>query len=357
MTDKKLRIMIIDDSAYNRACLVDILKQCSEVDVVAELDDPGRALKDLAVLRPDMIVMDIDMPRMGALIFLRMLQLQAPIPVLIIGSLDSKQPLFQVLELGAYDFVSRPSRYLDKDDSHLADDITAKVLAARVIQRLPAQTRFADRVTPSQETPRIKPVMPMGKVERLVAIGASTGGPPALQAIFKRISEGSRAAIVVAQHMPENFTKAFAERLNRISTMDVFEAEQDMLVRPGGAYIAPGGKHLELKQSYKGLLCKLVAHDATNRWVPSVDRLFASSAAAMGDRMLAVVLTGMGTDGSQGVRSVFKSGGRVVAESEQTAIVYGMPKEAAETGCVHETLSLDAIVNRIHSYARGVTQS
>lgn len=357
MTDKKLRIMIVDDSAYNRSCLSDILRQSGEVDVVAELDDPERALRDVIVYRPDLLIMDVDMPRMGALIFLRMLMLQTPIAVLVIGSADSKQPVFQVLELGAYDFVSRPSRYLDKDDSVLADDIVAKVLASRSIQRGSVQKRASDRTdrgrVTTQEVTRVKPVVPAGKVERLIAIGSSTGGPPALQAIFKRLSEGSRAAIVVAQHMPENFTKAFAERLNRISTMDVFEAEEDMLIRPGGAYVAPGGKHLEIKTTYKGLFCKIVPHDAQNRWVPSVDRLFVSSAQAMHDKMLAVVLTGMGRDGSQGVRAVFKSGGRVIAESEQTAIVYGMPKEAAETGCVHETLPLDAIVTTIHAYARG----
>lgn len=357
MTNPKLRVMLLDDSAFNRSCLVDILRACGEVEVVAELDDPERALRDIIVYRPDVLIMDLDMPRMGALIFLRMLMLQTPIAVLVIGSADSKQPVFQVLELGAYDFVSRPARYLDKDNAALADDIVAKVLASRAIQRNSVQKRVSDRsdrdrIT-AHEVQRVKPLVLMGRVERLVAIGASTGGPPALQAIFKRLSEGSRAAIVVAQHMPENFTKAFAERLNRLSTMDVIEAEDGMLIRPGGAYVAPGGKHFEIESSYKGLLCKVVPHDATHCWIPSVDRLFISSAQVMQERVLAVVLTGMGTDGSQGVRAVHKKGGRVIAESEQTAIVYGMPKEAVETGCVHETLPLDGIVTTIHAYARG----
>lgn len=357
MSEKKLRVMIVDDSSFNRNSLADILRHCSDIEIVSVVDDPERALREAAIYRPDVLVMDVDMPRMGALAFLRMLMLQTPLPVLVSGFADSKHSVFQVLELGAYDFVSRPLRYLDKNDSALADDIIAKVLAGRSIVRGSVSKRVSDTVARDKnvapQLPRSKAAPSVGKIERLIAIGASTGGPPALQAIFKRLSEGSRVAIVIAQHMPENFTKAFAERLNRISTMDVFEAEQDMLIRPGGAYVAPGGKHLEIRLGYKGLFCNLMPHDAGNRWVPSVDRLFISSAKAMQERMLAVVLTGMGTDGSQGVRAVFAGGGRVIAESEQTAIVYGMPKEAADTGCVHEKLALDGIVTTIDAYARG----
>lgn len=190
-------------------------------------------------------------------------------------------------------------------------------------------------------------------VERLIVIGASTGGPPALHMIFKAIAKGSRAAIVVAQHMPKNFTQAFANRLGRLSHMPIVQAQHGMSLHPGCAYVAPGGRHLELRGSAEHMWCVLRGQDTHERWVPSVDRLFTSASAVMGANMLAVVLTGMGSDGALGVTHVFNGGGQVFCESEETAIVYGMPKEAALTGCAHAVLPLSALVAKIKDFARG----
>lgn len=192
-----------------------------------------------------------------------------------------------------------------------------------------------------------------GQVERLITIGASTGGPSALHKIFRGITHGSRAAIIVVQHMPEKFTQAFAERLNRSSAMHVMQAAEGMRVQPGCAYVAPGGMHLALERDVLGLVCRLESPAPSHHWIPSIDRLFVSAAAAMAPQLLAVVLTGMGSDGRCGVRAVFAAAGRVISESETTAIIFGMPKVAIDTGCVHEVLPLEAIVNKLCNFARG----
>jgi two-component system chemotaxis response regulator CheB len=196
---------------------------------------------------------------------------------------------------------------------------------------------------------------PASTVQRLIAIGASTGGPPAVQAILRTLTDDSPAAVVIAQHMPQNFTASFAERLHRLGGMRVCEAQHNMRIEPGCAYVAPGGQHLEVAVGIsQHLWCRLYAHDGADRWVPSVDRLFTSSRVAMGSRLMAVVLTGMGWDGSAGVRRVAAGGGQVICESEATAAVFGMPKEAASTGCATAVLALPDIIERVHSFARGV---
>lgn len=361
MTKKnKLRVFVVDDSSFNRNTMVRLLNANQAIEVVGTADNIDDALEQVRALLPEIVTLDIDMPRMNAFLFLRtlMAEKKGSIPVLAIGSSNTKQPVFQVLDLGAFDFVTKSSHYVDPEDTNFVTELLNKITSVRSVQlENISQTQKSPSVTKDTVAP--DPVQPPtrkrinDRVQRLVVIGASTGGPPALQAIFKNLSENHQAAIVVAQHMPEKFTQAFAERLNRICSMEIVEAKNDMLIQPGCAYIAPGGRHLELEHTFKGIVCKVVPHDGTTRWVPSIDRLFISAAQVMRQKVLAVVLTGMGSDGRLGVRSVFTAGGRILCESQQTAVVYGMPKEAAETGCVHATLPLDEIIKEIAHYVVG----
>ena len=355
---KKLRVLVVDDSAYNRRTISEILDAHPDIEVVGMADDGEKALKAASSLRPDLITLDLEMPRMDGFTFLRIIMSQMPTPVIVVSSQSHKQSVFQVLELGALDFIAKPTRYFAADEEGLRDEIIAKALSVRALQVVPfnrrANPKEAMSGVPAIAAPATAaPVVPTERVDRLVCIGASTGGPPALQAIFKSVGAHSGTAIMVAQHMPEKFTRAFAERLNRISPVEIHEAEEGMPVMTASAYIAPGGAHLELVQSGGALLCHVLASQPGDRYAPCIDKLFESAAPIFKNKLLAAVLTGMGSDGSIGVRAVRRTNGRVLAESQDTAIVYGMPKEAIQTGCVDETLPLEKIIESIHTFARG----
>jgi two-component system chemotaxis response regulator CheB len=356
VTDKKkLRVLVVDDSAHNRRAIAAILGNHPDIEIVGTADDGEKALKSVAALKPDLITLDLEMPRMDGFTFLRILMQQMPTPVIVISSLSRKQQVFQVLELGALDFVGKPTRFFSAEEPGLRDELINKVLAVRFLQIVPFNRRAAGKELTAVGTalpPKNKPAVE--RVERVVCIGASTGGPPALQAIFKALNQGSGTAYMVAQHMPEKFTRAFAERLNRTSSLQICEAQDGMAVVSGGAYIAPGGAQLQLA-SIKGVLsCAVVAAVSSDRYSPSIDMLFETAAPLFKTKLLAVVLTGMGSDGSAGVRLVHKFGGQVIAESSESAIVYGMPKEAMQTGCVDESLPLDGIIEYIHNFSKGL---
>lgn len=352
MSNKKLHVLVVDDSAHNRRTIADVLNSHPDIEVVGYADDGEKALKAAAQLRPDLIMLDLEMPRMDGFTFLRIIMSQMPTPVIVVSSQSKKQSVFQVLELGALDFIAKPARYFDTDPQ-LRQDIISKALAVKSLQVMPFAKRAQGPVTHDRRTPPPK-MDTQPRPERLVCIGASTGGPPALQSIFKAVDQAPSTAFLVSQHMPEKFTRAFAERLNRISNMQICEAESGMVVQSGHVYIAPGGSHLELIGTPGAMQCLVAPMQSSDRYAPSIDRLFSSSATVARGKLLAVVLTGMGADGSEGVRSVYNAGGRVLAESEETAIVFGMPKEAAQTGCVHSSLPLEAIITQICDFARDV---
>ena len=352
---KRLRVLVVDDSAHNRRAIADVLTSHPDIEVVAMADDGEKALKSAAALRPDLITLDLEMPRMDGFTFLRIIMSQMPTPVIVISSQSRKQQVFQVLELGALDFVGKPTRYFAADEPGLREELINKVLAVRSLQPVPFNRRAAGKesvLLPGTPPPTKAAPPANDRVERVVCIGASTGGPPALQSIFKAAQAGPTTAFLVAQHMPEKFTRAFAERLNRTSNLQVREAEDGMVIHSGSAYIAPGGAHLQVTQNNGVLACTVVPALSSDRYAPSIDMLFESAAPLFRNRMLAVVLTGMGSDGSQGVRTVHKNGGKIITESPESAIVYGMPKEAVATGCVDESLALDGIIEHIHGFAR-----
>jgi two-component system chemotaxis response regulator CheB len=351
---KKLRVLVVDDSAYNRRVIADILSSHPDIEVVGMADDGEKALKAAASLRPDLITLDLEMPRMDGFTFLRIIMSQMPTPVIVVSSQSHKQSVFQVLELGALDFIAKPARFFAADAQQLRNDIINKALSVRSLQIVPFTKRASSRDVQAAVTATKVPLTRSvsESIERVVVVGASTGGPPALQALFKSINNAAGTAFLVAQHMPEKFTKAFAERLDRLCELSICEAEDGMAVRPGAVYIAPGGNHLLLAGQMDSMFCRVVKSTPADRYAPCIDKLFESAAPIAKERLLAAVLTGMGADGSVGVRAIHKAGGRVIAESQETAIVYGMPKEAVGTGCVHESLPLEGIISHIHAFAR-----
>jgi len=270
----------------------------------------------------------------------------------MISSHSRKQEVFQALELGALDFIAKPDRFFSTEVATLRRELIAKAMAVRALQPLPFSK--AGKARESSATLPVEPATGPGEekpVQRVVCIGSSTGGPPALQSLFSALGAGGPTAFLVAQHMPEKFTRAFAERLDRRTTLTIKEAEEGDLIKPGHVYIAPGGGHLELGGQTDQRIARVRAVKEDDHYIPSVDRLFASVAENFDKRMLAVVLTGMGSDGAEGVRAIRDAGGHVLVESRETAIVYGMPKEAARTGCVSQELPLGGLIEAVHRFA------
>jgi two-component system, chemotaxis family, protein-glutamate methylesterase/glutaminase len=346
----KLRILVIDDSAYNRRTISEILDSHPDLEVVGRASDGEEGLKLATQLKPDLITLDIEMPRMDGLTFLRILMAQLPTPVIVISSHSRKEEVFQALELGALDFIAKPSHHISLDLATLSADLIAKVMSLRALRALPAPRAVglaAGHAPRATESSRRR-----FDIERVVCVGASTGGPPALETIFRALPTFEATAFLVAQHMPEKFTRAFAVRLNRMANLEIREAEDGMPLMGGVVLVAAGGQHLEVAPSsgggWRAVLSSTVASD---RYVPSVDRLFASAATEFGKATLAVVLTGMGSDGRAGVLRVHERGGRVLAESAETAVVYGMPKEAVESGVVDEVLPLTGMAEAIRRFA------
>lgn len=354
---RKLRVLVVDDSAYNRQTLAEILNSHPDLEVVGKAYDGEEGLKLVAQLQPDLVTLDLEMPRMDGFTFLRIVMSKMPTPVIVISSHSRKQEVFQALELGALDFIAKPTHHIAPDLASLREELVTKAMTVRNLQPL----SFQKRTNVKPEPANLKQVgtsewgrpAPGGRVERVICIGASTGGPPALESMFKAMGPSEGTAFLVAQHMPAKFTKAFAERLNRMTSLDIVEAEEGMRVCGGSVYIAPGGRHMEVAKSGAELLIRLSESTSADRYIPSIDKLFETAARACGVPMMGVVLTGMGSDGAIGIKDIRAAGGRTLAESQESAIVFGMPKEAIQSGAIEDVLPLGTIIERVYAYASG----
>jgi len=352
-----LRVLVVDDSAMNRRVLSGLLTALPNVQVIGTAADGDEALRVVSEKNPDLITLDLEMPRMDGFTFLRLLMASRPTPVIVISSHDGRESVFRALELGAIDFVAKPSAMLTGQTEAIRQQLEEVVALVRQLapsgpwRKSRATTDFGPARQPSAAasvTPRLDS-QPAARREpaRVLGIAASTGGPTALMELFAPLSETSPSAIVVAQHMPERFTKSFAERLDKSSRFRVREAEHMHEVLPGSAFVCPGGRCLEVHRQDDRLVVRVAFPASTDRHAPSADRLLTSLARAAGDKAIAVVLTGMGDDAAKGVIEIKKAGGMVLAESEETAVVYGMPKAAVATGCVDEVLPLPRLIQRI----------
>ncbi len=358
-----LRVLVVDDSAYNRRTIAELLSSLEDVEVVGKASDGDEALRMAAELSPDLITLDLEMPRMDGFTFLRLLMAKQPTPVIIVSGYSAKENVFRALELGALDFVAKPTRTVSADLAQIGDELAEKVALVKHLSLAKVDpTRRGSSLAGRTATQVFRTVGPdgvaaepdaQGEARRVIVVGASTGGPTALLELFAAFPADAPAAVVVAQHMPEKFTRTFAQRLDRLGRLHVREASETtpLLARQG--WICPGGRCIDVVRTGSSLATRVGDPSPADRYVPSVDRLFESAAKACGDRVVAVVLTGMGDDGSHGVRAVKEAGGTVLAEAAESAVIYGMPGAAVRTGCVDASLPLRELADHVAALAKG----
>jgi two-component system chemotaxis response regulator CheB len=335
-------VLVVDDSVFNRRSIGEILAQSPEIEVVGKAADGEEALRLVSSLKPDCITLDLEMPRMDGFTFLRILMTKMPTPVVVVSSYSQKENVFKALELGALDFVAKPERFSDPDLGGIREQLVSKVLLARSVRLGAPAPRRAPDVAPAPAEPRVQKQLVPPKC--VIAVASSTGGPSALMEIFTRFPPNYRNALVIAQHMPDKFTRTFADRLSRRGALRVSEAQDQDVVSEGVGFVCPGRHCMELEMSARGTMkLKVTPPGERDRYVPSADRLLSSVAAALGRRAVGVILTGMGDDGVEGARKIIEAGGVVIAESEESAVVYGMPGAAVRAGVATQSLPLTEI--------------
>ena len=342
MASNKIKVLCVDDSALIRDLLREIINSQPDMEVVAVAPDPLVARDLIKRHNPDVLTLDVEMPRMDGLDFLERLMRLRPMPVLMVSSLtqSGSEITLRALELGALDFVAKPALGIRSGMLEYANDIAEKIRAAA--KSRPRQARQA------QSAPRVALKAPLKSSEKLIIIGASTGGTEAIRAVLEPLPANS-PAILIAQHMPGGFTRSFAERLDRLCQLTVKEASDGERVLPGHVYIAPGGVHLKLVRSGANYVARLDESPPVNRHRPSVDVLFESAAAQAGRNAIGVILTGMGKDGAAGLLQMREAGSPTLAQDEASCVVFGMPREAIAVGGAAEVVSLDDIPERLMS--------
>lgn len=353
---KKIRVMVVDDSALMRKLISEILSKDPDLEVVNTAMDGLFALKKIPQARPDVITLDLDMPRMDGLTALRYIVNDYHIPVVLVSSLTTKGGALTLegLALGAVDFVTKPRDAISFHIHDIAHDLIQKVkTASRVevakIQRTERAKPPAKIVTVPKKEPR------GGTLKKVVAVGISTGGPNAISYILPRLPGDFPAGILIVQHMPEGFTQMFANRLNQVCKVHVKEAQEGDQIFPGCAYIAPGNKHMKMARVGRGSVVVISSSPPVNGHRPSADVLFDSVSQEYGRDSIGLIMTGMGDDGARGLGRIKTSGGYTMAQDEDSCIVFGMPKVAIELGNVHEVVSLDAIPERLTALLKEVT--
>jgi two-component system chemotaxis response regulator CheB len=352
----KIKVLIVDDSRMIRDVLTDILKEHDDIQVVGAAADAFQARDMIKELEPDVLTLDIEMPKMNGLEFLDKLMRAKPMPVVMISAATERgsEVTFRALELGAVDFVTKP-KLNESTPEDYGDQIAEKIRAAKSARlKPPRRASLEDTVT--FPAPVLKRPVPKGvkTSERLIAVGASTGGTEAIREFLVGMTAES-PGIVIVQHMPENFTRMFAERLNGLCQVEVKEAEHNDPILPGHAYIAPGGKHLWVKREDGQLLCKLSTEPPMNLHRPSVDFLFLSCAKFVGADAVGVIMTGMGKDGAKGMLKMKEAGCYNIAQDEATSVIFGMPREAIEIDAVHEVAPLGKLRDKALARTRKET--
>ena len=347
---KKTRVVVVDDSALVRSLLGEIINREGDMECVGAAADPLLAREMIRELDPDVITLDVEMPRMDGIEFLSKLMRLRPMPVVMVSTLTERgaEVTLKALELGAVDFVAKPKIGIADGIRALASDITDKIrIAAHAQVRRTAAAPAADaRVAPAPAA--------IGRLstEKIIFIGASTGGTEATKALLMEMPADS-PAIMITQHMPPGFTSSYAKRLDGLCRIVVKEATHGERVLPGHAYIAPGGMHLSVERSGANYVARVAEGEPVNRHRPSVEVLFKSAARAAGPNALGVMLTGMGGDGATAMKEMKDAGAWNIAQDEASCVVFGMPREAIACGATHEVLPLGRIAGRLVERLRG----
>jgi two-component system chemotaxis response regulator CheB len=348
-----VRVLVVDDSAVMRQLLSNLLSEDPEIEVVGTAADPHIARERIKSLNPDVVTLDVEMPHMDGLTFLRKIMTLRPMPVVMISTLTQRgaETTLEALEIGAIDFIAKPVGDLAGGLAELAGELQSKVKAAASVRIGARRVLAAPQVSRPPRTRR--------PTSKFVFIGASTGGVEALKVVLMGLPADCPPTLIT-QHMPPRFTTGFAERLNRECPMTVSEAANDTLIEPGHVYIAPGSHHLEIVRSGTHHVCRLSDSPQVSGHRPSVDILFQSAARVIGKSAVGAILTGMGKDGAEGLLELRNAGGFTLGQDEESALIYGMPRVAFERGAVMHQHSLshmaDAILDaceiETHGHAR-----
>ncbi len=335
----KIKVLVVDDSALMRQFIGDILRSDSRIDVVGTARDGKDALMQIKSLKPDIVTMDVEMPVMNGLEALEEIMKTTPMPVIMVSSMtqEGAETTLKALSLGCVDFIGKPSGTISLNIRDVGQELIEKVVAASTAKIMPRSAMSA----PARTSPRAtQPVnLSTGRVD-IVAIASSTGGPMALSDLMPKLPKNFPVPIVITQHMPKEFTSSFAKRLNDSSQIEVVEGFDGLTLKAGRAVIAPGGSHLLVKRRSGAAVCALSDAPPVLSVKPAANIMFQSVAEQYGGNVLCVILTGMGRDGTDGAITLKKRGAYVIAESQKTCVVYGMPKAAIDAKVVDEVLPL-----------------
>ena len=357
---QRIRVLIVDDSALVRTLLTEMLSAAKDIEVVGAAADAHAAREKIKRLNPDVITLDVEMPRMDGITFLRNLMRLRPMPVVMVSSLTERgaDVTLDALSLGAVDYLPKPKIDLAVTFTEYRDELAEKIRTAacasvraldpRRATFRPGPSHSADAVLPRSETLRT-----LRTTDHIIAIGASTGGTEAIKEVLTRLPPDS-PGVVIAQHIPKAFSGPFARRMNDCCAVSVSEAEDGQQILAGHAYIAPGDRHLLVVRDGARYVCRLDDGVPVNRHKPSVDVLFRSVAQNGGRNAIGVLLTGMGKDGARGLKEMLDSGSRTIAQDELTSVVWGMPGEAVALGAAEHVLPLDHIAGKIRSLAESM---
>lgn len=354
----KIKVLIVDDSALVRQLMTEILSKDPGIEVVGAAQDPYDAREKIKKLNPDVLTLDVEMPKMDGITFLSNLMRLRPMPVVMVSTLTEAgaDTTLQAMDLGAIDFISKPKSDLVNTLDEYADEIIEKVKVAAganigAISNRLERERSTDRLvaTPKYSADAVlekKQVRHFKTTDKIVAIGASTGGTEAIKEVLMGLPPDC-PGIVITQHIPEAFSAPFAERMNKHSAPVVKQAEDGDQIIPGHVFIAPGYTHLTVDRDGARYVCRLNDGPPVNRHKPSVDVLFRSMAQHVGHNGVGIILTGMGDDGARGMKEMKEHGAATIAQDEKTSIVWGMPGEAVALGCVDEVLPLDKVARKL----------
>ncbi len=359
-----IRVLIVDDSAVVRQVMGEVLRRAPGIEVIATASDPVFALDKMRQAWPDVILLDVEMPRMDGITFLKRIMAERPTPVIICSTLTSRgaETTMQALAAGAVSIITKPTlglkHFLNDSAAELVGAVRSAARANMRAMKLAAATPGREgTLAPAAAAGGARPAPGAGHealaetTDRLIAIGTSTGGTQALEVVLRALPR-TIPGIVVVQHMPEKFTELFAQRLNQVCAIEVLEAQDGQRVIAGRALIAPGGRHLTVRRSGAHYLVEVRDGPPVNRHRPSVDVLFRSVARYAGRNAMGVIMTGMGDDGARGLRELFDAGAATVAQDEASSVVFGMPKEAIRLGAAGRVLGLEAIAPALIQYGR-----
>ena len=337
-----MRVLVVDDSAFMRKVITEMINSDPQLNVIGTAINGLDALEKIPKLRPDVLTLDVIMPRMDGLTTLKHIIKQHPLPVIMLSSATQKgtQETFEALKYGAIDYVPKPSGQISLDINKIKDELIAKIKTA-MLAKIGRHKQIP--FSPIQYAHKLK--------EKIITIGASTGGPPALENILSNLPENI-PPILIVQHMPPVFTKFFADRLDQLCKFEVKEAEDGDLIVPGRALIAPGGFHLTVESDGRVCLNKKPPIHGVR---PAVDPMMETAARVFRSETIGVILTGMGRDGAYGMKAIKRNGGRTIAQDEATCVVYGMPKAAVDEKCVDKILPLHKIPEQLLCWCRAWT--